>query len=207
MTLKAKLIGLAEINTYLVKVVPALKRGIERNMNDLARLIVNDVKINYLTKRSSPTEPKLNARTGKLRRSINYKVYTNEGVTTAVIGTNVFYGRINHEGATVPAHRIYPKNKKALAWLPQGDSVNRFQAGAIKAFSRNKKNFKRSGGLSASGRSKAKRGGLFRVAKYVNIPTFKIPARPFLSASLEANKLIIVKRMFFEMQRIYGSKS
>ena len=205
--IKSKLIGLAEVNTYLVAIVPALKRSIRNNMVDIARLIVNDVKINYLTKRSSVDEPKLNSRTGNLRRSILYKVYNTESIYTAVIGTNVKYGRYNHEGAVVPAHKIYPRNKKALAWLPTGNALNRAQQGALRAFRLNKKNFKRTGAMSARGKGIAKRQGYSIVRKSVSIPTFRIPARPFLAASLEANKLAIVKKMFLEMERIYGRKS
>lgn len=212
MSLQATAIGLAEIQRYLITKVPEFRRGVKRNMEDLARKIVNEVKMDYLSGRNSPSEPKLNTRTGNLRRQIRFEVTsgTNPMLSkdsyTAVIGTNVKYGLYNHEGATIPARRIYPNRKKALAWLPSGDKVNRFQANAIRQFRTGKKNFKKTGDLSAKGRRTAINAGLLAVAKYVDIPTTRIPARPFLTTVLEKNKLAIMQRLFFEMNAIYGRK-
>jgi len=212
MSLQAKLLGLAELQNYLVVKVPEFRRGVYKNMQDLARLIVNEVKVNYLSGRNSPNEPKLNTRTGNLRRQIRFEVTrgTNPLLSkdsyTATIGTNVKYGLYNHEGAIIPARRIYPNRKKALAWLPSGDKVNRFQANAIRQFRTGKKNFKKTGALSAKGKRTAINAGFLAVAKYVNIPTTRIPARPFLTTVLEKNKLAIMQRLFFEMSAIYGRK-
>lgn len=212
MSLQAKLLGLAELQNYLVVKVPEFRRGVYKNMQDLARLIVNEVKVNYLSGRNSPNEPKLNTRTGNLRRQIRFEVTrgTNPMLSkdsyTATIGTNVKYGLYNHEGAVIPARRIYPNRKKALAWIPSGDKVNRFQANMIRQFNKGKKNFKKAGGLTQKGRQTAINAGLFAVAKYVDIPTTRIPARPFLTTVLENNKLAIMQRLFFEMNAIYGRK-
>lgn len=197
--INAKIIGLAEINNYLTKTLPIYKRGLRSTMNDLARLLVNDVKANYLTKRTSQFEPKLNARHGNLKKSMGFQLIYKEDKVTAVIGTNVKYGKYNHDGAVIPPRRIYPKRKQALAWLNKDGNLNRFQAGALKALSRNKDNFKRAGGLSKRGLNKAIRADLMVVAKWVNLPQVTIPARPFLQTSFDKNKSAIVDRLFLGM--------
>lgn len=212
MSLQAKLLGLAELQTYLVKYVPELRKGIKANMQELARLIVNDVKINYLSGRNASNEPKLNDKSGNLRKSINYEITrgTNPLLSkdsyTATIGTNVKYGLYNHEGAVIPARRIYPNRKKALAWIPSGDKVNRFQANMIRQFNKGKKNFKKAGGLTQKGKRTAINAGLFAVAKYVDIPTTRIPSRPFLTTVLEKNKLAIMQKLFLEIEKVNRRK-
>lgn len=209
MSITGKVIGLSEIQAYLLNRVPQMKVGVKANLREISRLLINEIKVNYLTRRSSPTEPKLNARTGTLRRSIASDLIVrgnSDTHFTLVIGSNLNYAKFNHEGAVIPARRIFPKRKKALAWLPNGDAFNRFTAGALAAFKLNKKNFTRKGTLSSSGKAKAKRAGLRLVAKWVDIPTTRIPARPFLTAVLEKHKFAISRRLFSEMNMIFRKK-
>ena len=199
----AKILGLAQIQKYLAMTIPQFKKGLEETMHILARRIVNDVKSNYVNGRSSANEPRLNVRSGELKKSIDYKVVQiRSGVFTASIGSPKKYARFNHDGAIIPPHKIYPKRKKALAWLPTGNIVNRIQAEGVRAFSKNKNNFKRKGGLSARGRDTAIQAGLLTVRKWVQHPGAIIPARPFLQASLQKNKNLIIDKLFIDLSAI-----
>jgi len=58
----------------------------------------------------------LNRRTGLLARSINTRFVSMPDSETAIVGTNLVYGRAWELGAKIPAFDIVPKFKKALHW-------------------------------------------------------------------------------------------
>ncbi len=61
--------------------------------------------------------------TGRLRSSINTQVVTRAGVPTVLVGTNVWYARLVHDGTGLygPKHAmIKPKRHKFLRFKPKG---------------------------------------------------------------------------------------
>ncbi len=63
------------------------------------------------------------SRTGQLERSIDVKFNDNSGIVY-IDSQSAPHGPFVHEG-TVP-HDIFPKNKKALRWAPQGGGAFQF---------------------------------------------------------------------------------
>lgn len=202
-----RLEGVDNLKDYLKKTPDLVKKEVAKTMTDIVRLLLNDIKTNFL---DGPTgKNTLTTRTGHLKRNIFGSVVITDTKATAKVGTSVNYGKWNHEGATVKAHIIKVKNKKSLAWLKKPGQMNSFQQYAMGQFSQNPKNYKAGGSkLSAAGKKNAKRIGkfgnssLFNFAKEVHIPTFKIPARPFLLAALQKNKEDMAKLIFTRSQKV-----
>ena len=65
----------------------------------------------------------LKVQTGKLRRSITYKMEDSGSNITAMVGTNTEYARIHELGGQTRAHFITPKNSKVLAFMMGGNQV------------------------------------------------------------------------------------
>ena len=63
------------------------------------------------------------SRTGQLERSIDVKFNENSGIVY-IDSQSAPHGPFVHEG-TAP-HDIFPKNKKALRWVPQGGGAFQF---------------------------------------------------------------------------------
>ena len=63
------------------------------------------------------------SRTGQLERSIDVRFNENSGIVY-IDSQSAPHGPFVHEG-TAP-HDIFPKNKKALRWAPQGDGAFQF---------------------------------------------------------------------------------
>ena len=63
------------------------------------------------------------SRTGQLERSIDVKFNENSGIVY-IDSQSAPHGPFVHEG-TAP-HSIFPKNKKALRWVPQGGGAFQF---------------------------------------------------------------------------------
>ena len=63
------------------------------------------------------------SRTGQLERSIDIKFNENSGIVY-IDSQSAPHGPFVHEG-TAP-HDIFPKNKKALRWVPQGGGAFQF---------------------------------------------------------------------------------
>jgi len=63
------------------------------------------------------------SRTGQLERSIDVKFNENSGIVY-IDSQSAPHGPFVHQGTV--AHDIFPKNKKALRWVPQGGSAFRF---------------------------------------------------------------------------------
>lgn len=63
------------------------------------------------------------SRTGQLERSIDVKFNENSGIVY-IDSQSAPHGLFVHEG-TAP-HSIFPKNKKALRWVPQGGGAFQF---------------------------------------------------------------------------------
>ena len=63
------------------------------------------------------------SRTGQLERSIDVKFNENSGIVY-IDSQSAPHGPFVHDGTM--AHDIFPKNKKALRWVPQGGSAFRF---------------------------------------------------------------------------------
>ena len=71
-------------------------------------------------------------KTGTLFNSIFASVLTNDNGATLYVGPNLEeapYARIQDQGGTVPAHWVFPVNKKALHWIEGGE--DRFSKGHI----------------------------------------------------------------------------
>ena len=62
----------------------------------------------------------LHNRTGTLRRSIYQHVLNQTNAVLGEVGTNLSYGVFWEKGGTIPAHDVYPKNGKALAFNWKG---------------------------------------------------------------------------------------
>jgi phage gpG-like protein len=58
----------------------------------------------------------LNVRTGRLRRSINFRVTESGDEIVGAVGTNVEYGRLWELGGVIPSRVIEPRAKGALYW-------------------------------------------------------------------------------------------
>ena len=56
----------------------------------------------------------LHVRSGRLRRSITFKVTSEGTVVSGLVGTNVVYARIHEFGGHTKPHIILPKNARAL---------------------------------------------------------------------------------------------
>lgn len=65
----------------------------------------------------------LKVRTGRLRRSINYKLEHGSNRVDAVVGTNVSYGKTHELGLTIPPHIVEARRAKALAFGVGGRMV------------------------------------------------------------------------------------
>ena len=63
------------------------------------------------------------SRTGQLERSIDVKFNENSGIVY-IDSQSAPHGPFVHEGTR--AHTIFPKNKKALRWAPQGGGAFHF---------------------------------------------------------------------------------
>lgn len=67
----------------------------------------------------------LKVRSGRLRRSINYKINKSARNITATVGTNVIYGKVHELGLTIPAHIVEAKKAKALKFVMGGKTMFR----------------------------------------------------------------------------------
>jgi phage gpG-like protein len=65
----------------------------------------------------------LQVRTGRLRRSINYKTKRVGNLFEATVGTNVAYGKTHELGLTIPAHIVEARHAKALRFQIGGKIV------------------------------------------------------------------------------------
>jgi phage gpG-like protein len=65
----------------------------------------------------------LKVRTGRLRRSINFKLNRQSGKIESTVGTNVVYGKTHELGLTIPAHIVEAKRAKALQFSMGGKIV------------------------------------------------------------------------------------
>ena len=63
------------------------------------------------------------SRTGQLERSIDVKFNENSGIVY-IDSQSAPHGPFVHEGTA--SHDIFPKNKKALRWVPQGGGAFQF---------------------------------------------------------------------------------
>lgn len=62
----------------------------------------------------------LNVRSGTLIKSLRAYKIDRDSAMAAVIGPAAKYGAAHEVGATIPAHRVAPKYKKALHWVGGG---------------------------------------------------------------------------------------
>jgi phage gpG-like protein len=69
----------------------------------------------------------LRVRSGRLRRSINYKITKDGDTTTASVGTNVVYAKTHEYGLTIPAHIVRARRGKALKFMAGGKMMFRKQ--------------------------------------------------------------------------------
>ena len=69
------------------------------------------------------TNHRFTSRTGQLERSIDVKFNENSGIVY-IDSQSAPHGPFVHEGTM--AHDIFPKNKKALRWAPQGGGAFQF---------------------------------------------------------------------------------
>lgn len=65
----------------------------------------------------------LKNRTGTLRRSISPSVFSSGTAVVGKVGTNVEYASIHEFGGRTPAHDIFPKRGRALAFNWKGKDV------------------------------------------------------------------------------------
>ena len=108
----------------------------------------------------------LHVRTGRLRRSITYRLErTSEGVFSAYVGTNVQYARVHENGfdGTVDVREFTRRNSQQL----------------------NEARYKNKKGKLVTG---AKHRGKGTVVVKAHQRKLKIKARPFLQPSLEENQ-------------------
>lgn len=115
----------------------------------------------------------LKTRTGSLRRSISASVEQGATAITGIVGTNKIYARAHEFGVTTKAHDIFPKKRRALAWLKSGA-----------AFSEEKGIFKATGEWTKKGGRKLGKLGGLTYAKHVHHPGSEIPERSFMRTAL-----------------------
>jgi phage gpG-like protein len=115
----------------------------------------------------------LKTRTGALRRSISPSVEQGATAITGIVGTNKIYARAHEFGVTTKAHDIFPKKRKALAWLKGGYAVPE-----------KKGIFKATGEWTRKGGKALGEMGALSYAKHVRHPGSVIPERSFMRTAL-----------------------
>ncbi len=106
------LVGHSEVVARFNSMTGRVRQEIVKKTYTLALLLEQKVKLKL-------SGQVLNVRTGRLRRSIHYKVeQTSVAVTGRVVSSSdVKYAAIHEFGGKTPAHVILPKKGKALAFL------------------------------------------------------------------------------------------
>ena len=167
----AEILNVDKVISMFERLPEDAKSSMGRAVLRLAVMLQNYVKEDELSGQA------LHVRTGRLRMSITAKTENDGHKFTGMVGTNVEYAALNEFGGTTKAHRIEPRNGKALCFA---------RAGFIGPLPNLKT---KSGRYSSSkkGRAMLKAGineGSLQFARGVNHPGSKIPARSFLRSAM-----------------------
>lgn len=156
------------------KIVSSLQKELDLLMFDLLRRVQQKLSGEVLQHRSGVLLGSAHKETTVLSGG------TITGKVTAA-GGPAFYGRIQEKGGT-RSYEILPRNKKALAFTPGGGEGRgmRFQLGA------------RRGSLKPAQLGAFREGGGIVVRRVIHPP---LPARPFMSTSLEEMRPTIISRL------------
>jgi len=161
------------------KTLGMFERFPDRAQKNMAQTVERlAVKLRDFVKSGFLSDQVLHVRTGRLRRSITYKLNISATTYQAIIGTNVKYARIHEFGGQTSPHDIRPVRARALmfgsSWAQQ--TVTSKMGRYLKSKS------------AREATSAFLASGDLRFAKVVHHPGSKIPERSFLRAALNAMK-------------------
>jgi phage gpG-like protein len=107
LTIRGEIVKGKNIRNAFDRYEKKVTSGVERTVLQLA------IKLTALVKRKLGGDV-LKVRTGRLRRSINYRLFRRESSVVATVGTNVKYGAVHELGGKfqVPAHM----RMQTMAW-------------------------------------------------------------------------------------------
>lgn len=94
--IKGSIIKGKHIPENLERAIPRMESAVDKTVNRLAIKMMGMVK-------SKLSDDVLHVRSGRLRRSIHREIERSGSVVTAIIGTNVKYGKVHELGLTIPA--------------------------------------------------------------------------------------------------------
>ncbi len=117
----------------LRQAIPALTSALDREVLTLG------LKLSARVKQKLSGEV-LKVQTGRLRRSIHLEMERSSHSVTAVVGTNVFYGRLHELGHSVPGHVVQVQQAKALHFVQGGGEVFAKRV-FVPAYNRRKRSF------------------------------------------------------------------
>ena len=116
--IKAVLVGdPSRITESIRSLFPEIKSGVGRSMARLVIALSNKIKFEKLTGQV------LRNRSGRLRDSISPRVTESGNTVVGEVGTNVAYASIHEYGGRTPAHDIFPRKGRALAFMMGGKQV------------------------------------------------------------------------------------
>lgn len=116
--IKAVLVGdPSRITESIRSLFPKIKFEVGRSMARLVIALSNKIKFEKLTGQV------LRNRSGRLRDSISPRVTESGNTVVGEVGTNVAYASIHEYGGRTPAHDIFPRKGRALAFMMGGKQV------------------------------------------------------------------------------------
>jgi phage gpG-like protein len=136
------LVGVERVETMLKGIIPGLHRELARTIENLA-ITVQAASMDKYLNLAAPGPGGLHVKTGTLRRSINYRIYKEKNAITAVVGTNVLYGRFWELGfsGTQHVHPFVRHIKNVMGKIDVGGAMKRRKIASgiayVRAFDRN----------------------------------------------------------------------
>lgn len=191
MSLTVQVIGAEAVQARLGLAAVDGRNRINQEVERLGVMLLNKVKSEKLSGQV------LNVKTGKLRRSMNEKLTVTSDSVTSSVGTNTVYARIHEFGGQTRAHRIEPKNGKALLFAAKGFIGPQMNVKTKSGRYTSKLESLGKGQFGPKQRilSQAIAGGGFVLVRGVNHPGSKIPMRSFLRTSLDEMRSVIQERL------------
>jgi phage gpG-like protein len=106
-------------------VINCFRKAASDSKSEVLKLFLEASALIERSAKKKVSGPVLNARTGRLRRSIHTRAQGSGFDTVVTVGPSVHYAAIHEFGGKTPPHTIFPKRKPQLSFMVGGQLIHR----------------------------------------------------------------------------------